>query len=322
MLLGRPIPSTGSRHIRLCDAHGHNIGLAVLRGRSHADCHDAIAVRVLGDVLRAGIQGNTEARSLFANVIHPPVPRDADAAGQNTNARGRQAHHRIISNAVLRVVLRLTGANDTPATRARTPSSLTLVDVKTIHAGGPSYRATRLRSGRCGAVQHCAKAVDPEHRLKARKLDELPETRQHNGGSMSAVAGTLYALGKVRGLVFGQYGEASEDVHALLRAAVKAAALSDGRQQGAHPGVAPRLAALFSSQLRRAWRVAVVREMARNRLVCAQRGWPSQRRLARQQPLALLCLPLGGPSGFSAGIRQPQLELLRPSAQGSAAAPS
>jgi hypothetical protein len=56
-------------------------------------------------------------------------------------------------------------------------------------------------------------------------------------------------------------------VHASLRAAAKAAALSDGRQQGAHPGAAPRLAALFSSQLRRAWGVAVVREMARHRLV-------------------------------------------------------
>jgi hypothetical protein len=191
-------------------------------------------------------------------------------------------------HAVLRAVLPLTGADDTPAARARTPSSLTSVDIKIIHARGPSYRATRLRSGRCGAVEHHAKAVDPEYRLKARKLDELPETRRHKGGSTSAVAGTLRALGKVRGLVFGQYGEASEDVdvHALLRAAAKAATLSDGRQQGTHTGITPRLAALFASQLRRAWGVAVVREMARQRLVrlpligdprgtrLSQAGWP------------------------------------------------
>jgi hypothetical protein len=47
------------------------------------------------------------------------------------------------------------------------------------------------------------------YRLKARKLDDLPETQRHNSGSTSAVAGSLRALGKVRGLVFGQYGEAS-----------------------------------------------------------------------------------------------------------------
>jgi hypothetical protein len=145
------------------------------------------------------------------------------------------------------------------------PSSLTLVDVKTIHAGGAAYLNSRVT--RCGAVGQRARGVDTEYRRKARKLDELSETRRHNGGSTSAVAGTLHALGKVRGLVFEQYGEASEDVHALLRAAAKAAALSAGRQQGAPSGDAPRLAALFASQLRRAWGLSVVREMARHRLI-------------------------------------------------------
>jgi hypothetical protein len=122
------------------DAHGHNIGLAVKRGRSHAYCHDAVAARMLGDVLRAGIQGNTEARSLFANVIPPrPArpPRCRRRRPELERSMARQAHHRIIPDAVLRVVLPLTGADDTPAARARTPSSLTLVDIKTIHAGGP-----------------------------------------------------------------------------------------------------------------------------------------------------------------------------------------
>jgi hypothetical protein len=40
--------------------------------------------------------------------------------------------------------------------------------------------------------------------------------RQHNGGSTSAVAGSLRALGAVFGHIFGQYGDASEDVYALL----------------------------------------------------------------------------------------------------------
>jgi hypothetical protein len=171
------------------------------------------------------------------------------------NAGGRTAEHRI--GTVFRVVLPLTGADDTPATRTRTPSSLTLVDVKTIHAGGTAYLNSRVTL--CGAVGQRARGVDTEYRRKARKLEELPETRRQNGGSTSAVAGTLRALGKVRGLVFGQYGEASEDVPALLRAAAKAAALSAGRQQGAPSGDAPRLAALFASRLRRALGLSVVR---------------------------------------------------------------
>jgi hypothetical protein len=49
LLLGRPIPSTGRGPVRLCDAHahGHDIGLAILRGRSNSDCHDEIAARLL-----------------------------------------------------------------------------------------------------------------------------------------------------------------------------------------------------------------------------------------------------------------------------------
>jgi hypothetical protein len=56
-------------------------------------------------------------------------------------------------------------------------------------------------------------------------------------------------------------------VHALLWAAAKAAALSAGLQRGAPSGDAPRLAALFASQLRRAWGVTVVRVTARHRLI-------------------------------------------------------
>jgi hypothetical protein len=52
-----------------------------------------------------------------------------------------------------------------------------------------------------------------------------------------------------------------------LWAAAKATALSAGRQRGAPSVDAPRLAALFASQLRRAWGVTVVREMARHCLI-------------------------------------------------------
>jgi hypothetical protein len=87
------------------------------------------------------------------------------------------------------------------------------------------------------------------------------------GSSTTAVMGARRALGPVRGLVFGQNGEGSADVHALLRAAAKSAALTEGRQHGAPSGTIPRLTALFESQLRRAWGVTVVRDMARHRLI-------------------------------------------------------
>jgi hypothetical protein len=47
-------------------------------------------------------------------------------------------------------------------------------------------------------------------------------------------------------------------------------------------------------------------------------GWPG----SRHWQLAMLCLPLRGPSGVAAGTRRPQLKLLRAPARGAAAAPT
>jgi hypothetical protein len=221
-----------------------------------------------GDVLRAGIPGSTESRHLFANVIPAPAARQPNTADQLGG--GRTATQRIVPNAAFRLTLSSAAPAAAPAPAASpapTPSVPTLFDVKTIHAAGPCSRSGQGRSSRCGAVANRAKAVDREYQHKARALDADPAVRRHNGGSTDAVSGTLRALGTVRGLVFGQYGEASEDVHRLLGAAAVFAAKSEGRQHGAPSGTLARLTALFMSQLRRAWGVNTVREMARHRLV-------------------------------------------------------
>eukprot|EP00966_Prymnesium_polylepis_P050822 1176819-Prymnesium_polylepis.1 len=171
---------------------------------------------------------------------------------------------RIIPDACFR--LAFPAAAEAPAALAPTASSPTLFDVKTIHAGGGTYLSAAARTHRCGAVAQRARSVDTDYQRKARHLDAEPAVRRHNGGSTTAVLGTLRALGNVRALVFGQYGEASADVHSLLRAAAKSAAASAGRQSGAPSGALSRLTALFAAQLRRAWGVTAVREMARHRL--------------------------------------------------------
>eukprot|EP00962_Isochrysis_galbana_P018715 scaffold5390_cov116-Isochrysis_galbana.AAC.17 len=54
--------------------------------------------------------------------------------------------------------------------------------------------------------------------------DASPAVQAHNGGSTTAVSGALAAFCPVRGLACGQYGEASADVHSLLKAAASVAA--------------------------------------------------------------------------------------------------
>jgi hypothetical protein len=96
--------------------------------------------------------------------------------------------------------------------------SAALFDVKTIHGGGNTYLHGAARRDRCGAVNQRAKSVPVEDIRKAANLDATPAVQLHNG-RVWAVTATLIALGAVRALVFGQYGEASTDVSALLHAA-------------------------------------------------------------------------------------------------------
>eukprot|EP00962_Isochrysis_galbana_P007050 scaffold1896_cov121-Isochrysis_galbana.AAC.17 len=87
---------------------------------------------------------------------------------------------------------------------------------------------------------------------------------------------------------------------------------------GTSPGVqAPELCSRVGSA--RAWRCRGRHGFGSCWAQCCR---PSQRRMARQEPLALLGLPLRGPSSAAPGIWRPQLELLRLPVRGAAADPS
>ena len=82
--------------------------------------------------------------------------------------------------------------------------------------------------------------------------------------TLNHVSDALAYHGTVRGAVFGQYGEASIDVHTLVDAASKELARLKWRRYGAR---SPEEAyACFVAVNRRALGVAVVREFARHRL--------------------------------------------------------
>eukprot|EP00962_Isochrysis_galbana_P049266 scaffold20797_cov101-Isochrysis_galbana.AAC.1 len=73
-------------------------------------------------------------------------------------------------------------------------------------------------------------AVSYQDVVQVAPLDASPSVQAHNGGSTTAppptaVSGALAAaFGPVRGLACGQYGEASADIHSLLKAAAYVAA--------------------------------------------------------------------------------------------------
>ena len=85
------------------------------------------------------------------------------------------------------------------------------MDVKTIHGGGPAYRSAVARDHQSGAVAWRAAQVDPGYAYHARRLDT-----QYSPAGTTPIYDRLRTLAdRVRGLVVGQYGEASEDVHRI-----------------------------------------------------------------------------------------------------------
>ena len=110
------------------------------------------------------------------------------------------------------------------------------------------------------------------------------------------------SYGRVRALVFGQYGEASTDVHELLDITVDRATRDSWRFLGARSQAEAR--SYFTSTLRRAWGVATVREFARHRVsrlcfIGASRGQGAQAVRARSQGL-LTSWAARSPAAFSA----------------------
>ena len=144
-------------------------------------------------------------------------------------------------------------------------STRQLWDCKVVHRGGPCYQSARARDdGQAGAVAERAHGVDADYRRRAAMLDGYADVQAFNQGSTTAVRTRLRGFGPVRALVWGAYGEASDDVHQLLEVVVEAEADRSWRVLGARSSAEAR--SYLTMRTVRSWGITAVREMARHRL--------------------------------------------------------
>ena len=109
-----------------------------------------------------------------------------------------------------------------------------------------------------------ARRVQGDYERHAASVDARAEVQRFNSGRQDAVMGALRALGPVRAAVWGNYGEASDDVHQLLDICADLASRARWRQLGARSVGEAR--GYFVQQLRRSWGLTAVRAFARHRL--------------------------------------------------------
>jgi len=135
------------------------------------------------------------------------------------------------------------------------PERQLLFEFKTLHLGPSTYPCAE---GRCQAVKRRAKALPTEYARKARLVDEKYIGTAN--GEVGPVAVRLRRYEPVKGLVFGHFGEASDDVHKLVGAL--AVACSRRNHLGPEDDAA-RLRGLYSYLIKRRWALATVRGAAR-----------------------------------------------------------
>ena len=116
-----------------------------------------------------------------------------------------------------------------------------------------------------------AHQVQSAYERHARRLDRrISERNRRQGGHGAGPDDTtdvfdhLRSFTRVRGLVCGNYGECSPDVHELLAITADGLAARRWRLMGARSATEAR--AFFIARLRRSLSVVIAREMARHRL--------------------------------------------------------
>ena len=106
--------------------------------------------------------------------------------------------------------------------------------------------------------------MDTEYKKHARRLDRRFHQQALQAGHPGPILTRLQSFGRVRGLVYGAYGEASADVHDLLRTAAHELAERSWRLMGARSPSEMR--SIMVSSARRRIGLAAVQAMARHRL--------------------------------------------------------
>ena len=237
----------------MCDEYGFELGRAVLPGTDHTVCHDACGSELFDLTREASLRHELQPRHIFTTLIPvallmapgrpPSIVPDASidvALPRVETSRGQRRGHALALRRLL-------------------------FDVKTIHGGTAHYYTAHAAEERAGAVRHRERQVAQDYLSHARQLD-----REHHGAAGTAagppgpIEQRLMSFTTPRGLVFGQYGEASADVHDLIRIAADAIAEKQWRLAGAR--TKSEMRGFLISRSRRRVGLRAVQAMARHRL--------------------------------------------------------
>ena len=226
------------RYRDVLDPFGVKLTTLSLPGDGWRIRHDELKHLIDKDVQGHGIPCSCEVFGLFA----PLLPQEARAEWLAAPARKRQG---LVPDYLLTL-----------------PHGMeALMELKVIGSGPSHYSRDVVCRG--FAVATRAGSIQQEYRSKALRLDH-----RHCGvteGVPGPVTQKLATYGRVRGLAFGAYGEASTDVHELVQVLAKSCASRQWARMGARDP--QEAAALLQRSLYRSWGLMAMRGQARLKLM-------------------------------------------------------
>lgn len=239
---GRPIPGTPYE----VDERGHNLTVASTKGDLWRIAHDNVKHVLARTMRHAGITVTVEVANLFALDI-PQL--------QQQVCRGPDAHAKR-QGLIPDFLAQLPEDDQDHASELKS----VLLELKAVHASRGLYPAAG-RYGpprKCGAVARRAGSINTDYQRAAAIAD------QKYCGTPARTTGPverrLLQFGRVRGLVFGSFGEISKDFHTLMRYVARANAERHWMAMGA---LTEEMAQAASHSLvKRTWATAIDRENA------------------------------------------------------------
>ena len=187
------------------DRFGDNVQAAALPGDGWRTRHDSIKLLLSSLCRWAGLPVRCEVFGLFAHLI-PQV-------GLNRIERGRKRQG-LVPDFQL-------GLSD-----ERGEEKLVLAELKVISCCPTRYSPTH----QVRAVDRRARTLNSEYLDKAKLVDRQYGEVQE--GTVGPVQRKLESFGEIKGLVFGAFGEGSEDVHTLVQSLATSRARTVALQRG------------------------------------------------------------------------------------------
>jgi hypothetical protein len=240
-----PIPSVPPRQL---DPHALELDSAHLPIATFAVPHDAIRDYLYDLCAGCGMAADWEPRFIFRSLIPPAV----------LLASGRPPA--VVPDMSVAAPMPAIATTRGAIRGTSLPERVLLWDVKIVHGGTRQYYLSpRARDEQSGAVAARAHDVWPAYPRHAQELDG----RFYPGGG-TPIESRLLSYTPTRALVFGQYAEASPDVHDLVDVIAQRQAAARWRRYGARTQT--EAYGFFVAALRRRIGVFVARELARHRL--------------------------------------------------------